>query len=418
MSAITMDSAVDLNDPNDIFDAMLHRAPLGWAGDDTPWEMYKVLRDSTPVFKSDMGWWVLTRYRDCMAALRHPKMDLGFRMRKDAEDGVVAAQLMAPTMLYFEDPADTMRQRRLMRGAFTRQAVQHRVPQIEAMIAPFLDECADMGTFDFFHDFADRIPVAVMCSVLGVPREDVPTFRDWTRTSAPATGAVVNEETARQVQEAFIGLRDYMTALVDERRRNPGEHDLISIMIRASDDDNQLTNEELIGLAIFVLAAGSDTTTQLLTSATNTLARFPSEQRKLREDRGLMADALEELVRHSGPVHYAQPRLLGEPMQLGDIEIPAGDTVWTSVAAANRDPEQFPNPDVVDFDRRDVRHLGFSQGMHLCIGAMLARQEASIALGGFLDRFSSYEVIEDPVQYIDFSTMRGIRGLRVTAVPA
>ncbi|MDO8212560.1 cytochrome P450 [Conexibacter sp. CPCC 206217] len=408
--------AVDLSDPEDIVDAMMHRAPLALPGDDTPWEMYRALRDQAPIFKSRHGVTVVTRYRDCLATLRHPTMDLGFRMRADAAAGVVAAQLMAPTMLYFEDPVDTMRQRRLMRGAFTRQAVVHRQPELDALVDDVLARCAEMGSFDFMNDFADHIPVAVMCSVLGVPREDVPIFRDWTRRSAPATGAVVNEDDAKDIELAFVGLRDYMTGLVAERRKAPGEHDLLSVMIRASEGDEAvLSSEELIALAIFALSAGSDTTTQLVTSAAYTLSRFPAEQAKLRADRALMPDALEEMIRHSGPVHYAQPRLVMErPLQLDGYEVPVGDVVWTSVPGANRDPEQFPDPDTVDFERRDIRHLGFSQGMHLCIGAMLARLEATTVMNRFLDWFSAYEVTEDQIDYVDFGTMRGIRTLNMT----
>ncbi len=419
LTTTALAEAVDLNDPEDICDAWLHRAPLNIPGDDTPWELYAALRAHSPVFKSKHGMTFITRYRDCLAALRHPTMDLGFRMRADAAAGQTAATLFSRTMLYFEDPADTMRQRKLMRGAFTRQAVQHRLPVLQNWIDERLAVCAEMGSFDFKNDFAEHIPVAMMCTVLGVPSEDVPIFRDWTRTSAPATGAVVNEETLRKVEEAFQGLRDYMTALVDERRRNPGEHDLISVMIKAVDEENQITNDELIALAIFALAAGSDTTTEMMTGAAYSLSRFPDQQRALCADPSIMPDAVEELIRFSGPVHYAQPRLvLEQPLELDGYTVPVGDIVWTAVSAANRDPDQFPNPDQVDFARTDVRHLGFSQGMHLCIGAMLARLEVTTALSSFLDKFSSYEVTEEQVPYFDASTMRGISTLHMDAVPA
>jgi cytochrome P450 len=155
-----------------------------------------------------------------------------------------------------------------------------------------------------------------------------------------------------------------------------------------------------------------------MTSAVYTLSRFPDQMSILRGDMSLMPDALEELMRHTGPVHYTQPRTLKEPMQLEDIEIPAGETVLASVAAANRDPDQFPDPDRLDFSRKDVRHLGFSQGLHLCIGAMLARLEASIGLTRTFERFSDIQVTEDPVEYVDYGPMRGIRELHVTGTPA
>lgn len=420
MTTMTAADSVNLADPEDIFDAMLNRAPLAFPGDDTPWEMYKALRDQAPILKSERnGMWVFTRYRDVLKALRHPHMDLGFRQRKDAEAGIVSAEVVAPTMLYFKDPKDTMRQRRLMRPAFTREAVQRRAFEVEAIVDRLVDKCAEMGSFDFFADFADNLPVSVMCQLLGVPSEDVPIFRDWTRTAAPATGVELrDEEIARQIDEAFRGLRDYMSALLDERRKNPGEHDLLSVMIKAADNEDELSNEELVGLSIFVLTAGSDTTTQLMTSAVNTLSRFPEQERKLRENRDLMPEAIEELIRHSGPVHYAQPRMLTEPMEVDGHQIEPGEIIFSSVGGANRDPDQFPNPDEIDFDRRDIRHLGFSQGLHLCIGAMLARLEANIGIERFLDRFAAYEVEDERIEYVDFYPMRGIRALHLSTTLA
>jgi pimeloyl-[acyl-carrier protein] synthase len=415
-----LNDAVDLHDPEDICDAILNRQPLAIRGDDAPWEMLKALRDQAPIFPSQtQGMTFVTRYRDALATLRHPTMDLGFKMRADAEAGQIAATLMAPTMLYFRDPADTMRQRKLMRPAFTRQAVLRRAEDIAGIVDPLLDECAERGTFDFFADFVDNVPVAVMCQTLGVPREDVPIFRDWTRAGGPATGARMSDEVLREVHAAYVGLRDYMTDLVGRRRRNPLDDDLLSVMIKAADDGTELSDEELIGLAIFALAAGSDTTTQLLTSAAYTLARFPEQQAALRADRAIMPDALEELIRHSGPVQYAQPRLVCEkPLELDGATVAVGDVVFTSVGGANRDPDQFAHPDELDFERRDIRHLGFSQGMHLCIGAMLARMESTIVLEKFLDKFASYEVLEEEVEYLDFATMRAIAGLRIATVAA
>jgi cytochrome P450 len=420
IAGTALNDAVNLSDPEDIADAILNRQPLAMRGDDAPWELVKALRDQAPIFESKrQGMTFVTRYRDALATLRHPTMDLGFKMRADAAAGQIAAGLMAPTMLYFENPADTMRQRKLMRPAFTRQAVLRRADDIVGIVDPLLDECAEKGTFDFFADFVDNVPVAVMCQTLGVPREDVPIFRDWTRAGGPATGARMSDEVLREVQAAYVGLRDYMIDLVAQRRKNPSEDDLLSVMIKAAEDGTELSDEELIGLAIFALAAGSDTTTQLLTSAAYTLARFPEQQKVLREQREIMPDALEELIRHSGPVQYAQPRLvLDKPLELDGVTVPVGDIVFTSVAAANRDPDQFPHPDEIDFERRDVRHLGFSQGMHLCIGAMLARMESTIVLDAFLDKFSSYEVEEDEIEYLDFATMRAIAGLKVSTVAA
>jgi len=417
MTMTAVADRVDASDPNDIVDAMLHRRMLEFPGDDTPWELYAALREQAPVFDSAHGMWILTRFEDALKALLHRPMDLGPRLRKEAAEGNVLARTFAPTMLYFEDPEDTLRQRRLVRQAFTRQSVQKLRGDVEVIVDEYLDRCAEMGRFDLFHDFADHIPVRVICETLGVPREDVHIFRDFTRLMAPATGAVIAEDTAVRVEEATVGLREYISDLIADLREQDND-DLLSKMIRARDEGSQLSEEELIGLAIFILSAGSDTTTQLITGGIYSLTRFPDQMQMLRRDPARMAPSIEELMRHSGPVHYTQPRTLTEPLELASQTIPVGETVLCSVAAANRDPEQFEDPDRLDLERPDVRQLGFSQGIHLCIGAMLARLEGEVAIGRVLQRFEEVEVAQDEVEYLDLGPMRGIAALQVETIKA
>lgn len=407
---------VDFGGSEEIADAIIHGGPLGLTGD-TPWDLYRALRERDPVFHSSQGMWIVTRYRDALKLLLLPDSDLGVAMRRQARDGDVVAETLAATMLYLENPEDTLRQRRLVRKALTRRSVQRLRPAVQGLVDELLDRCAEQRDFDVMNDYADHIPVAVICMLLGVPHEDVVTFRDWTRDMSPANSAIITSEVLDRLGDAMRGLRAYMTGLIVEKRANPGE-DLLSLMIQVRDEGDQLSEEELIGFSIMTLLAGSDTTGQLMAGAANALGRFPEQMGKLQAEPELMPEALEELIRHSGPVHYAQPRKLRQPLQLGAVEIPAGDTVLAIVAAANRDPDQFEDPDALDVERRNVRHLGFSQGMHICIGAMLARLEAEVAIGGLLRRFRTYAVVEDPVPYVDLGPMRGIRALRVAAEPA
>jgi len=412
-----VDELLDINDPEDIVDAVLNRSFLSLRGDDAPWDVYKAMRDTSPAYFSEKHQlWYFTGWKESLGALLHNHMDLGVGLRQAAQEGNLMAQTFAPTMLYFENPHDTLRQRRLVRQAFTHHEVASRRGAVENVVNEHLEKIKGRDRFDVMNEFADHIPVGVACGLLGVPSSDVPLFRDWTRLMAPGTGAAPSEETKRAVDEAITGLRDYMSGLIADLRKNEGT-DLLSIMIRARDEEDRLSEEELVGLSIFILAAGSDTTTQLITGMVHTLHRFPDEFAKLRENRDLLPNAIEEYMRFAGPVHYTQPRLLQKDLEIDGQTFKTGDTILCSTAGANRDPKQWSNPDQFDIERDGVRHLGFSQGLHLCIGAMLARLEGEVALTALLDNFSSIEVDQPEVEYLDLGPMRGIAALNVAATP-
>jgi len=412
MMTTTAETTVDLLDPEDIVDAILARHALAMAYE-VPWRLYGVLRSLGPAYRSERyGMWVLTGFDGCLAALRNPRSDLGRQVRADAAKGSFNAMKKASTMLYLEDPAHTLRQRRLVAKAFTPQTVQHMKDFTRQRVGELLADLAGRSRFDFFDEFADHIPVAVICQMLGVPREDVPIFREWTRMMAPSTAAVIDHSRTAQIEEAVRGLHDYYADLIP-RHREKGTDDLLGRMIRAHEEGDRLSEMELISLSTFLLSAGSDTTSQAMTAIVRLWAAHPAQYEEIRRDRALLGNAIEEAMRHSGPVHYAQPRYLREPLELDGLTIGVGETVLPIVAGAHRDPDHFDDPDTFDIRRADTRHLGFSQGMHMCLGAPLARLELSTALGMVLDEFASVTVTQDPVPYVDLGPMRGISAMGV-----
>ncbi len=413
MASMTTD--VDLTDPESIVTSLLYGEPLAR---ENPYELYAALRSQTPVLESERGMWVLSDYAGVLAALRHPGSSMSAGLMADRRYPTsVTLQTFATTMLFRDDRDAHARERRLVRQAFTRQTVQGLRPQTEEQVSALLDACAEKGAFDYMGDFIDHIPVAVICRMLGVPASDIPIFIEWNYLITTTTGVVVTDEHMARVDEATTSLLAYLRDLLELRKRTPGD-DLITRLIEARDGSDQLSDEECMGMAFLLLVAGSDTTAAFLGAATVALLRNQDQLRLLREDRSLLPNAIEELMRFEAPVHFGIMRTLTEPLALGDAVIPEGASVWTILSGANRDPARFPDPDRLDLRRPDVRHLGFAQGMHVCLGAMLARLEATVVLEAVLDRFEELELVDEQVAWVNHGNLRALHHLNVAGVAA
>ncbi|MDO8212564.1 cytochrome P450 [Conexibacter sp. CPCC 206217] len=400
----------DLRDPEAVVDVLLHGQPL--ARDDV-FELYAAVRREAPLFRSEHGMWVISRFQDVHRALRFAGASTGATSRSDPRYATSPTlQTFAESMLHFDEPADHARQRRLVRQAFTQQTVQGLRPFVEGLVGQLLDECAERGEFDAIADYADRIPVAVICHMLGVPAADVEVFHEWNFAITSTSAASVPPERMAAADAAMLKLRAYITDLLDARRSTPSD-DLLSKLITARDEDDQLSDSETIALAVLLLAAGSDTTTAFLGAALAALYEHPDQLALLRAEPARIRGSVEELMRYAAPVHFGITRLTRAPLQLGGVEIPAGERLWTLLAGANRDPDEFERPEQLDLTREHVRHLGFAQGMHMCLGAMLARMETGTALEGLLLRFPRLQLRESSTPWYDHGNLRGVRRLAV-----
>jgi cytochrome P450 len=408
-------ASTDLSDPASIVSVLLRGEPLAL---EDPYELYNSLREIAPRYDGEEGMLVLTAYADVMAALRHPAMSSSADLRSDPRyPGSAVLQFFGSSMLFTDDADAHGRLRSLVRQAFTRQTVQALRSSTEALTGELIDRCLERGSFDFMDDFVEQIPVAVICKMLGVPNEDIEKFAKWNFLITTATGPSVGDEQMARVDEAAISLRAYLLDLLEQRKRQPGE-DLLSKLIEARDGENQLTDEETLCMAGFLLAAGSDTTSAFLGTATLALLRNPDQLRQLKDDRSLMPGAIEELLRYDGPVHFGIIRTATEACSVNEVEVAEGTRVWTILSAANRDPAAFPDPDRLDVSREKVRHLGFAQGMHMCLGAMLARLESEIVLEAVLDRFAELELRQDPIPWVNHGNLRGLAQLEVAGTAA
>ncbi|MFI6170610.1 cytochrome P450 [Nocardia sp. NPDC051052] len=353
-----------------------------------PHRYYHRWREQGPVLRvhapSGVVTWLVVGYAEARAALRDP------RLRKSA-DGMKelfrqkfpAAPANAPLAnldhnMANSDAPQHVRLRRLVNKAFTHRAIAELRPHIEQTTHALLDEMAEHDEIDLLTAFVLPLPVRMICDMLGIPRDDVPGFQQWARDLF----RIVGDERA----QAFRELRSYLRGLVARKRAHPGV-DLLSRLIHAHDNGESLSEVELEDMAVMLLVSGHGTTVDLLTTGSLALLRDDSLSNTLRTNPSTLPAAVDEFLRFDGPIHFSTIRYTAEPIQIGDTEIPAGEFVHIAIAAANHDPAHFPDPDRLDITRDAGHHLAFGHGAHFCVGAPLARMEATVAFSALLHRF-------------------------------
>ncbi|MFJ3977391.1 cytochrome P450 [Streptomyces sp. NPDC090021] len=364
-----------------------------------PFPLYRELREEGPVRRvvvaGGLDAWLVTRYEDALAALSDTRLSSDVR---DASDPRLLAQLpqteresMLSNMLR-SDPPDHTRLRRLVSKAFTARRVAELRPRIQAITDRLLDGIAPAGHADLVEEFALPLPVTVIGELLGVPVDDRHDFQRWTdrmvmRGAEPPDPAVVNE--------AWQHMRAYVTDLIRAKRARPGD-DLLSGLIAARDEQQRLSEDELIAMVFLLLAAGYITTVNLIGGAIAMLLTHPAQLDLLRDDPELLEGAVEEFLRYDGPVNPGIARFAREDGEIAGVSVPRGATVLIASAIADRDPERFPDPDRLDITRQDNAHLAFGHGVHYCLGAPLARLEGRIAIGTALRRLPGLALAVPP----------------------
>ncbi|RKN08688.1 cytochrome P450 family protein [Streptomyces radicis] len=397
----------------------------GFAAD--PYPAYAWLRENAPVRRevlpSGVAAWLVTRYADARRALADPRLSKnpGRHRAADHASGRVGipgergANVM--THLLNIDPPDHTRLRRLVSTAFTPRGVAAFEPRVRALADRLADGFAGRGSADLIDEFAFPLPIYAICDMLGVPPEDQDDFRDW-------AGMMLHTSGKRGgVGRAVKRMRGYLGELIHRKRGALGD-DLISGLIRASDHGEHLTEEEAAAMAFILLFAGFETTVNLIGNGMLALLRDPAQLARLRrasaEGEGSLLDsAVEELLRYDGPVELATWRFATEPLTLGGQRVAPGDPVLVVLAAADRDPERFADPDTLDLGRGDNPHLGFGHGIHYCLGAPLARIEGRAALETLLRRLPDVRLAADPraLRWRGGLIMRGLRSLPVEFTP-
>jgi cytochrome P450 len=381
-----------------------------------PYPSYRLIRERGPLRMPEANVAVFSTFAECDAVLRHPascsdRMKSTLAQRQLAEQGT---RERGATSFLFLDAPDHTRLRGLVSKAFVPKVVNALEPDIRALVDGLLHQ-VDAGSFDAIADLAYPLPVAVICRLLGVPIEDEPKFRDASALLAQALDpflAMTGEASDLFDQQMAAGrwLGDYLRDLIAQRRRNPGD-DLMSALIQVEESGDQLTEDEIIATCDLLLIAGHETTVNLIANAVLAMLRHPQQWRALGGDAGRVSRVIEETMRYDPPVQLVS-RIAGDDMTIGDVHVPKGDSVLLLLAAAHRDPAVFERADEFDPDRGGIRHLGFGKGSHFCLGAPLARLEATVALSAVTARFPHARLAAEPA-YKPNLTLRGMSTLMV-----
>ena len=348
------------------------------------------------------GGYLVTGYREARQALADPRLSKSTVSFFADRPGPRRLHPAIGHSMLASDPPQHTRLRKLVTKAFTTGAVAALRPFIAQVTDTLLDQWPTGERVDFVADLAVPLPVTVICELLGVPAADRPDVRRW-------SGELFAAGRPDVIDAASHSLADYMTGLIAAKRLQPGGS-LLDRLVAARDEDDHLSEEELVSSAVLLLVAGHETTTNLLGNALLALLQHPDGLDRLRRNPDDVPAALDELLRFDSPIATSTFRFTTEALTLGGTEVPAGVPVFVALGAANRDPQQFPEPDRLDLDRDAAAQLAFGHGIHRCVGAPLARAEADIALRAILTRFPGIRLAE-PADRLEWRRTRLLRGL-------
>jgi cytochrome P450 len=377
-----------------------------------PQTTWRALRNAGPVYRSRaFGSFLCTRYDDVLEVLRSPDFSTdrsgvpAMRWIARMTRGEPEFAGMLERNLLTMDGEDHRRLRGLVSKAFTPRRVAQLRPRLEATAEDLLDRVAKQGEMELVRDLAHPFPVIAIAELLGVPAADQDRFRGWAAQLVqlldPFQGSGGAAPMIRATKEIFA----YFRPLLAERRAAPRD-DLISAMIAAEQDGQRLDEVDLLALSSLILVAGHETTSNLIGNAVLLLLRFPEERKRLQDDLSLLPSAVDECLRYESPIQLTD-RAVVRDCELGGQRLRRNQMVAAVLAAANRDPATFPDPDRFDVGRRDNNHLAFGHGNHFCLGSQLARLEAEVALGALLRRFPNFRGEPEPPAWRRSMIIRG-----------
>ena len=390
---------------------------------DDPYPLLRQLRGEDPVYWSEsIGGWILTRYDDIVPTFRDVAHFTNHGRFAKAVEYLPsdARQKLAPFESHYRqknllqsDPPDHTRLRALIVKVFNANSIEAMRPMIRKVVNEVVDAVESGRQMDVIRDLAFPLPFSILGSIMGVPNTDQDRVKFWADELLLFQG--VNrppEAILLRSQAALLAMRSYLTDLVNEKRRNPGD-DLISQLVAVEAEGTRLTEQELVSTCVQMLGAGHETTTSLIGNGLFLLLSHPHEWQKLRQNPSLLNSAIEEILRYESPV-ARQPRLIKGDVELGGKTLLDGQVAFQMLNAANRDPDYFPDPDRFDIERQNNKHVAFGMGIHFCVGAGLARTEAQEVFKAIMERLPDIRLASDkPVWDRHKPNSRMLQTLRV-----
>jgi cytochrome P450 len=381
-----------------------------------PYHLYRELRESDPVhWDPFLHAWVVTRYADIVTVLSRFSADRTISEEKLNQMGLGAMnpiiQVMARQML-FRDPPDHTRLRTLCAAAFSPARIAALRGHIQEIADSLIDGFIEKGSADIVADLAAPMPAIVTAEMLGVPVSDHEKLKQWSIDFAEILGNFQHQpDRVARVAASVRDMTDYFRAAIRRQETDPREG-LVLSLVQAEVNGIRLNEEEIIANCILTMIGGQETSTNLIGSGLLTLLRHPGQMRMLLGDPSLISSAVEELLRFESPIQHTA-RVAHEDFSLGGKLIRRGQSVVAVLAAGNRDPERFSNPDVLDLKRGDKGHLAFGWAAHFCFGAPLARMEGQIAFGTLLRRLKNLALASEDFVWRENLGLRGLSGLPV-----
>ncbi len=399
-------------------DAIIHTVMATPEGHADPYPHYRRLRELAPVHRCDLdGVWYISDFETSRQILGDARIGKNphIVVRRHGVDEArlkLAERRTRPSMLT-ANPPDHTRLRGVAKGAFIPPTMEAMRARVAALVDERLDRLAALGEADVMAELAYPLPVTVISEMMGVPEADRAWFRPLMNTLVSSDQPHPTPEQTELVARAGDDLEAYFKALISTRLARPEDDLLSAFLVRYR--EGELSYDELYATVTLLFIAGFLTTTNLIGNGLLAFFSHPGELARLLEDPSLVAPAVEEILRYDTPVQMVHRRAL-EDIEVGGQVVSEGDTVFAILAAANRDPARFPDPDRFDIARTDNLHLAFAWGLHFCLGARLARMEGQLVFAGLRERFSRLELLEEPVRRPGLA-IRALDSLRVRFIP-